>query len=354
MVRAWSWRPAVTGVFWRLAAVWVLASGVAAAQVAPPTEVVVISPDPAAPLSIRVAAELRQLGLRVIFVRQPDTEAMGPTSLEATAQGVGAFAAVRVVRAGPAVEVWIADRTTGKTVIREVVDAEQAGTDADVALGAVELLRASLLELQVPERPRQAEVEPAPEVLQVIPAPPSPPTPEADGGGPGETAAALGVAVDPGLGGFRPGLGAQVLVSRRFGEWFGVEAMGDVLFASIDDSPRATAATTTSWVGAAAMVAPTVGRLQPRLGAGAGAAHLQLQGSGEAAGYLGRQIEKWLAVVHVRSGLAVRLHPTLRWRIDATLLASLSEVVVAFDENRVATWGRPTLVGATSLELVVR
>jgi hypothetical protein len=318
-----------------------------------PTQVVVITPDPAAPLALRVAAELRQLGLGVIFVRQPDTDTMGPTSLEATAQGVGAFAALRVVRSGPAVEVWIADRTTGKTVIREVVGEGQAGTDAEVALGAVELLRASLLELNAVEHPPQAQVEAAAPVLDIVPPPASPPASEPASGG-RETSAALGAALDPGAGGYRVGYGPQVLVARRFGELVGLEAAGAVVYASIEDQPRASASTTVGWMGLAGIVAPSLGLVEPRIGVGLGAANLQVRGNDLSEGYFGRDLDSWLAVFHLRTGVAVQLYPTLRWRVDATLLTSATEVTIRFADERVASWGRPTLLGSTSLELVVR
>jgi hypothetical protein len=56
------------------------------------------------------------------------------------------------------VEVWLADRVTGKVLLREVLmskDTGQTQTDeSTVVARAVELLRASLLELDIEERPR--------------------------------------------------------------------------------------------------------------------------------------------------------------------------------------------------------
>jgi len=339
-----------------------LSMGATSARVAlaeAPTEVAVITPDPTAPLAIRIASELGQLGLRVVFVARTDAETMGPAALEAAAQGVGAFAALRVVRSGSAIEVWIADRTTGKTVIREVVGADRVGTDADVALGAVELLRASLLELKLPERPAQAEVEPAPAVLKAVPTPPPSPPSEPPRVASGETSVALGMAIDPGVGGFRLGYGPQVLVARRLDKLIGLELSGDVIFASIEDEPLASASTTTSLVALAGTLSPTIGRVQPRLGAGVGVANLRTQGvpatpQAPAGDRLqGSESGATLAVFHLRSGLAVELSPSLRWRVDATLLAGGSEVQIQFLDERVATWGRPTLFASSSFELVV-
>jgi hypothetical protein len=62
-----------------------------------------------------------------------------------------ALAAIRTVEKNGAVEVWLRDRVTGKTVLREVVTANGAIDAREaVAIRAVELLRASLLETQTP------------------------------------------------------------------------------------------------------------------------------------------------------------------------------------------------------------
>jgi len=64
------------------------------------------------------------------------------------------------------VEVWVADRVTGKAVVREL-DAPEGGTsDAAVAIGSVELLRASLMELHSGE-PAHGDA-PATEKLQSL------------------------------------------------------------------------------------------------------------------------------------------------------------------------------------------
>ncbi len=77
------------------------------------------------------------------------------------------------------VEIWIADRVTGKTVLREMAD--DGGTpdrDAALALRAVELLRASLLEVGLPAPP-PGEVPATPEIREKlrVRAPDTPPAP---------------------------------------------------------------------------------------------------------------------------------------------------------------------------------
>jgi hypothetical protein len=114
----------------------------------------------------RLRAELRTLGLSVVDVSLAPGE--GATSLDDAARRVGAFAAVQVVPARGGVEVWIADRVTGKTLLRELVVAPGAAPDDVVALQAVELLRASLAELRFFPKPH-GDVEPTPAVTRIAP-----------------------------------------------------------------------------------------------------------------------------------------------------------------------------------------
>jgi hypothetical protein len=116
------------------------------------TLVALVTTDPTAELSHRVEEQLEALGFDVVVLNPPATGSAGPTSLEQTARNVGAIAAVRIVPMAQSVQVWTADPVTGQAVFRELLPpAGQKPSDAAVALGAVELLRASLLELHPPE-----------------------------------------------------------------------------------------------------------------------------------------------------------------------------------------------------------
>jgi len=99
-------------------------------------------------------AEFEALGMHVELEDRGPKEIV-PRDLNIVARRHQAVAAVRVLLAAGVVEVWIADRVTGKVVLREVIG--QVGGKADetlVALRAVELLRGSLMELEAPHEPR--------------------------------------------------------------------------------------------------------------------------------------------------------------------------------------------------------
>ena len=137
------------------------------AQALPAPKVILLRP-PAAPAAVsealvRLQAELTVEGFdaQVIdFDLGPDVRA----SLEKVAPTFAATAVVAVVaNADPAsAELWVVDRMTGKTVVRRVhADPKAATRIAEVlSVRAVELLRASFLELAITSRP-------APDVVEV-------------------------------------------------------------------------------------------------------------------------------------------------------------------------------------------
>jgi hypothetical protein len=137
------------------------------------TLVALVTTDPTAELSHRVEEQLEALGLDVLVLNPPVTGSAGPTALEQAARNVGALAAIRIVPMAQSVQVWTVDPVSGQSVFRELLaPSGQKPSDASVALGAVELLRASLLELHPPEAPA-APKAPAPPVT----CPPPPPLP---------------------------------------------------------------------------------------------------------------------------------------------------------------------------------
>ncbi len=143
----------------------------------PRPKVVLIADRRSAPIMARVYAELATLGftVEVVRVRGADAPSHGPS--RTSAREAGAAVALRVAEVPGGVEVSIDQGATGKSVQRTVM----ADDPATVAIRAVELLRASLLEVRSPP-PSRGEVEADPAAPAVVDArepPPARPAPVA-------------------------------------------------------------------------------------------------------------------------------------------------------------------------------
>ncbi|HEX6245101.1 MAG TPA: hypothetical protein VFZ61_29470 [Polyangiales bacterium] len=105
----------------------------------------------------RVGAEIEKLGFSLV---RSDTH--GP--LEAAARAEQALAALRVLPTRTGIEVWMADATSGRSLLRQViVDENPAGPDLElIALQTAELLRTSLLGKQARQAPSAAPAEAQP------------------------------------------------------------------------------------------------------------------------------------------------------------------------------------------------
>ncbi len=112
-------------------------------------------------------AELQSLGFAVAVVDKGENEVISHDLREA-ARKHEAIAAFRVVVAQGTVELWVADRVTGKVVLRQVMmqTTPSKAEETQVVVQAVELLRASLLEIEA-EHPSRGEVEAPPQLKQL-------------------------------------------------------------------------------------------------------------------------------------------------------------------------------------------
>lgn len=125
-------------------------------------------------IKTRLRAELAGAGFESVSVQ---LTVEGHDSVEDAARRTGSVAAIGVNRFGGVdAEVWVADRVTGKTVLRRVaVQSLTADAAAIFAIRAVELLKASLLELEESHPPR-GDVQATPEMRQwAAPGSPAPP-----------------------------------------------------------------------------------------------------------------------------------------------------------------------------------
>lgn len=294
------------------------------------------------PLTVRLREELESLGLEVVIVAEGDPA----EPLELRARLADAVGAIRITQRGSgSVDMTILDRATGKTVSRHLPIA--TGTDPAsselVATRTVELLRASLMELEAPH-PSRGDAAVTPEVRALAPPVAEP------------RATALGVAVGPTLvssHGLGVSLDIWVAVALRTQSGFGVTASivvpgtGHAL-----ESPE-------GQVNVFARQYRLGGVFEgPHLASGlilhfeAGATLVTLTTDGEAsAPYRGVEQHSTLWGPWVSAGLRYELVPRLSLLAAAELSLLFPETVIRSDGHEVATFGRPLIAAKAGLEI---
>jgi hypothetical protein len=324
------------------------------------TLVALVTTDPTAELSHRVEEQLEALGFDVVVLNPPATGSAGPTSLEQTARNVGAIAAVRIVPMAQSVQVWTAEPVTGQAVFRELLPpAGQKPSDAAVALGAVELLRASLLELHPPE-PATPPKPPAPAPTcppPIVPPPERTPEPR------------LGVTAGVGMG---LGIAGRPSIAWEIAAWVRLQGrLGLRAFAIVDASPaNLTAApygnidVTAQLYGAelAYDLAPSSNTWVPVVGLGLAAADVTVRGVGASTNAINLYESTWPPVIllpFARVGGSWAPLPNLRLRAD--LLGGISTRSVAIcglqtpesECTALAHWGWPLVNASLAVEVLL-
>jgi len=286
----------------------------------------------------RLRAELGTLGLSVVDVSLDPPE--GATSLDDAARRVNAFAAVHVVPAKGGVEVWVADRVTGKTLLRELVVAPGAALDDVVALQAVELLRASLEELGLAKKPAR-DVKVTPVVARRAPSP-SPPERQAH-----HLMLQVGPALAVSPGGVGPSGQALVGLRWRPASALGMDAWS--LLPVVSGStrrPEGTADVSPLFFGAdvaAWLLAPDA---DFQLSGAGGIALVRLAIEGHAQPPLASRAETALAALpFARVAVERPIGDRLGVELDGFVGVTAQRAVLRFAGREVADWGRPLVIG---------
>jgi hypothetical protein len=160
--------------------------------------------------STRLRAELLDAGFEVIEVDRAPGDPRA--EVEETTPEAASFATVSMNRAanGAFADVWISDHVTGKTVVRRLEVGAGPNATAVLAIRALELLRASLLEVAVKAAPSEPAMSAPNDVmtwiapaLPVAPAPPTTPLLQGSALGVGALAlhglSGIGLAVGPSI-----------------------------------------------------------------------------------------------------------------------------------------------------------
>jgi hypothetical protein len=301
-----------------------------------PARVLVVAP-PESRLERLLAAEIGNLGL-VALVRPRQADAATMPFVEALASA-GAAAAVRVADAGDTLEIWIAERSTGRAVLRETVPGLGDSSAEDVAvLRASELLRANLIEVELPK--------PAPPAPEVVPpkAPPKRPARWVAAAGPMLLVGQPSFATQPGI---IAGLGFEPRSSYGVDLWFAWAATDSVqsTVGSARISPRHFG------LGAIRIFTAPWTKWRLALGGSAAAQWLHVVGRAQP-GYAAGSDHHVAAALLGRGQIAYAPLPRLRFALDLHAGATWQRTRIRLAGEDVATWGRGLALACLRAEVL--
>jgi hypothetical protein len=290
----------------------------------------------------RLRADLLDLGLDVVTVARSEGEQL-PRDLVVAARDRQAVAAFRIVVEADRADVWIADRVTGKVVLRELLPRGRHIDGRVVALRAVELLRASLLEVDA-GKPPSAEVPP-------------PTLTETPGLLPDlerfSLAAESAVLWSPG--GCGPGVGIAAKAAWR-PTWIGVRLSGVSMLApaTLTVPDAGTGEIITRWLALDAIWQPRRTRLawRPRVGLGVAMLATSLRGLA-APPRASRQQTVYTAAPIGTVDLGWAVHPRVRLSAGVAYLRPWHGVDILVAGAAVGRYGRDLVLGTLGLEVVL-
>jgi hypothetical protein len=319
---------------------FVTGQGVLAAD--EPPRVVLIEDPAETTILPRLHADLAGLGIDVRMVAKKDNEQL-PRDLVDAARSAAAVAAFRIVVAGDRADVWVADRITGKVVLREMLPRGRQIDGRVVALRAVELLRVSLMEIDV-HRDSQGEL-------------PTPPT-LTETSGLLQDLERFSLTADSTFlwspGGCGPGVGIAAAVAYR-PTWIGARLSGGTVLAPATITrPEGSGVVTTRWLGLDAVLQPRHTRIawRPRAGLGVAALATNLRGVPVAPRLSEQQtVYTFSPIASLDLGWAAL--PRVRVGLGVAYLRPLRSVDILIAGTRVGSYGRDILLANLGVDIVL-
>jgi hypothetical protein len=306
-------------------------------------------------VSARLRAELGLLGLTAtrLDVRD-DAPTLGPDLLDHLDAG-DASAAIEIAITKDRIDVWVADGNTGKTLNRRLdlaLDPEQQ-EPRTLAIAAVELLRASRLELAQGTEPPHPSADDSAEAaeIQQIRESERPPRPHPEL--PSYGAASLAVMAGGSPGGF--GVSTHIELAGRWAPIDRFALRGSVWFPIVGNAIMSEAGNVRMFVGMA-FLEPQL-RLpggapwfHPELGLGVGAAVVGYVGDADE-GLRGETLVIPGFAGHSHVGLGFVVRPRVWIRLDGYVGVLLPQPQVKALGETVGTWGAPFGTGSLGLEI---
>ncbi len=296
--------------------------------------VVLIAEQPGDAVSERLERDLRSQGFSVLVLNATPENSSSSAALEHAARGLGGVAAVRVLADARGSELWVLEPGSSRSVTRSLMPPVGGGDANEIALGTLELLRASLVELHQPQpvRPPPPPVTP-------------PPPPPADVPEPRVASFSLagGIAADLGLRSVGPSLTTLWAAWARVGGCFGARGFVSLpILAGRDEVPEGRVEVEPTLLGAGVLcsLSRADARFSPRVSLGFVGAHVETRGIARDAARSHRDAA-WFGGGYGLLGLGLRLSNDVRLNLDAmgVLLPTPALIVVSGREH--GTWGAP-------------
>ncbi|WP_437290840.1 hypothetical protein [Sorangium sp. So ce406] len=329
---------------------------------AEPARVVLVRPGAADPsiseALIRIRGELVADGFDVELLDAQSASAPRPTMDDAGQQaGSAALIGLFLAPDGQAAELWVVDPQTNRTLVRRIDTRGEAREHIVevLAVRAVELLRASLLELLMSSRRSAAPPgDAAPPASEASPHVSRPAAPSLDQQ---SRRSMWGVELGGGLLASPGGIGpALLLVARLRVAPLGPSSPleGRLSLAGLGTAPRvagpqasATVQQRLGLVELAALPWPEL-RLRPRFSVGLGALHVAVDGEASWP-YRGGHSARWAFAADAGAGVELGITRRLDVVVEAHALVAHPYPVVRFAETEAASGARPALLGSLSL-----
>jgi len=311
---------------------------VAASQVALASTVLLVRPPNSSSVTsealIRMHGELASAGFDVSFATAV-AGVDGRASLEMLASGPGVDAVVAILgEAAPdAIEVWVVDRVSGKSAVRRTPYQPDGERDAEVlAIRAIELLRASLLEVDIVG---VATPRPAPATSH-----PTPVSPEESRWGLG-----VGASVVMSWGGLGPAVLPQLRVGGVLASWCVAQATvaGLGTRARLGASERTGEVTQQFGLAGLGLRWPPRKGVRPVVSLAAGALHVSAEGR---AGwpYAGQTATRWSFLADAGAGMHLALGARYEMAVEAHVQLAEPYPVFRVVDGEAATAGRPSFL----------
>ena len=316
-----------------------LAASLAASGPEPdPHQVAVVAASTDDPLVRALEGELGTLGFAT-ETHVDDDDDVTLAELREIARREGVAAAIWVSPDHSEVVVWVDGRGKARAIVRELPVSTDDGSEALVVLRVVELLRASLRDVET----TTADPTPTSELEPPLPTAALPWPRWLVDLGPALAAAPGGIGVSPQI-----WMSVRLMPDRHFG--IRLSGLAPTVGPQIrDDEGRARVSIAQVVAGPHVVFRPADRIVQPDVGLGLGVSVIRVDGDATPP-FVSMTDHIVGFTARIGAGLAFVVHPAWAIRLDGAIGVSAPLPQVAFGTRTVARWGQPYALGAVAVE----